>query len=670
MKNSTYETHSKKRSLKMCLMDWTQGLAKAMITAQERSPITLAGKGDRTGKGWNGTSLPLLPNISGADVKVGTLQKILQSFGINKKENGEVTLNPGPNYRANRYLIRQYKRMTWAIGGISKRHDGIEWTIKIKEIDKNKLNRKERKKIKKGQNLFWVLALQLLLKSTIFRTAVINKVLGRKGRWFHRDISMQKLKSINNEYEKIAGEWNHHLTAHRTWIESPPGKLRPLTVSTQAWRIYTSGLGSLLEHFMDNSWPKWQHAYKTGRGSNTAWKKLLKIVDEAKFIYEFDLVGYFNSVRIDTVGRELLKFGVPKYITWHLMSLCSGDIENITPEKLMKLTEDEKKKEEYRLAWTKYEFIHKHREGWRNKGLPQGSGISPILSILPLLCLEKLEEKGLKILMYADDGIIYGDERENYHRLAEELLHENNTGATLSTEKSEWVKINGVWAKNLKFLGLTYYPTDDTLGASTRKGSKLTLAKFILAGFTQKLVEAIKPLVTYLNEESFESIYEKYEQIYEKMHGADRTNQIGNYDEHITLRHLYQRLVKLDRKRFEEENEFSSDEKEWLETEPEVNVTEPYDIENLIGSTEIDQQTAKNWIKDTVTSFMESGWESGKEYIKANDLSILKILEMGKKTPLGEEIYEDIKKKKTHEYTPELNISDEEMWSIHRYSIP
>jgi retron-type reverse transcriptase len=49
-----------------------------------------------------------------------------------------------------------------------------------------------------------------------------------------------------------------------------------------------------------------------------------------------------------------------------------------------------------------------------NKGLPQGAAPSTILSILALSdWYKKLEKKGIKLLMYADDGLLYSD--KNFH---------------------------------------------------------------------------------------------------------------------------------------------------------------------------------------------------------------------------------------------------------------
>lgn len=83
--------------------------------------------------------------------------------------------------------------------------------------------------------------------------------------------------------------------------------------------------------------------------------------------------------------------------------------------------------------------------GWRSRGLAQGSALSPLLSVLPLLVLEELEEKyGIKAIYYADDGILYCDADEDILELLQTILDENGTGVRVHDLKSGWVKREGV----------------------------------------------------------------------------------------------------------------------------------------------------------------------------------------------------------------------------------
>jgi len=61
-------------------------------------------------------------------------------------------------------------------------------------------------------------------------------------------------------------------------------------------------------------------------------------VIKAKYIYEFDFTGFFNTVRIEAVGDTLDKFYVPKYMIAQLINNSSVDVENIMTSKMFELT--------------------------------------------------------------------------------------------------------------------------------------------------------------------------------------------------------------------------------------------------------------------------------------------------------------------------------------------
>lgn len=93
----------------------------------------------------------------------------------------------------------------------------------------------------------------------------------------------------------------------------------------------------------------------------------MKDAHKAKFVYEVDFKGFFNSVRLEAVGRYLHKFCLPKFLVLHMLNLCSSDIENIPPPELLThILGDHPlsgKDSGWKEAWTKYEFVHKFRKG-------------------------------------------------------------------------------------------------------------------------------------------------------------------------------------------------------------------------------------------------------------------------------------------------------------------
>jgi hypothetical protein len=107
------------------------------------------------------------------------------------------------------------------------------------------------------------------------------------------------------------------------------------------------------------------------------------------------------------------------------------------------------------------------------RGLPQGLPTSPLLTIASLET-NFIKKSKWNILMYADDGILYG---KGDPPTEEEIISSLNSsvyGITINIEKSKFAKTpNG--ELDLKFLGMRL--KGDTLTAETRKGSKMVYDK-------------------------------------------------------------------------------------------------------------------------------------------------------------------------------------------------
>lgn len=111
---------------------------------------------------------------------------------------------------------------------------------------------------------------------------------------------------------------------------------------------------------------------------------------------------------------------------------------------------------------------------YRIRGVPQGSPTSPAMSLLGLHH-SILDREGLETIMYADDGLYYGN-------LTGKPIITPNSGMVtgnihFNLSKSSWIKKDGKWLKPLKFLGIVYDGEKDKLYADTRKGSKLLYDK-------------------------------------------------------------------------------------------------------------------------------------------------------------------------------------------------
>ncbi len=138
-------------------------------------------------------------------------------------------------------------------------------------------------------------------------------------------------------------------------------------------------------------------------------------------------------------------------------------------------TSDEEKQGWAKPAWSKYEYIHKYRLGFRSRGLAQGFALSPVLSVITLIVLEELESKGIKHLLYADDGLFYSEKQADFLSEAQEILDKHGIGAYFNKSKSKPIKSDNIWLSKLKMVGLEYDPFTDILSAATRNGATLKL---------------------------------------------------------------------------------------------------------------------------------------------------------------------------------------------------
>lgn len=337
-------------------------------------------------------------------------------------------------------------------------------------------------------------------RSVAFRIAAYNKVFPE---WWHGEAVsavIMKLKRINRIISKDIDD----LEFRRVYI--PKGDtFRPLGVPSGEWRVVMHMYNNFLTQFLYEEVAEYNHAYLPKRGTLTAWKAMILQVIKHKYIYEFDIKQFFPNVDIDEVTNLLQQRGVPKGITYYL--------ENINRQAPI-LPEEEKLDEkvahdrykchtqirngQYDPTSTIYEEINKlgpvayelmKEDGYTNifewaqaqwaafdnyglggmgnlyKGLPQGLNTSPILSILTLTTWHKeLKAKGIDLLMYADDGILFSEVP------FEPFAPKNQE---FSKEKSGWVrKIE--WITDLKFVGLKYLHQTEQLQGNTRNGSTLT----------------------------------------------------------------------------------------------------------------------------------------------------------------------------------------------------
>jgi len=210
-------------------------------------------------------------------------------------------------------------------------------------------------------------------------------------------------------------------------------------------------------------------------GTLTAIKDFITKVRHHKYIYEFDIKGFFNNVSIFRVIQQLRDRGMSESMISILYNMLKSAPANIDWSTMSAAATgydaDLANRKAYVLGTGPVNKFHNHLFHNHNtmvnqamKGLPQGAAPSTILSILALSdWFKELKKKGIGLLMYADDGLLYSEE---------EFKPYPPMGFEFAQDKCKWAK-GKENSKELKFLGVTYNFDTGLLKGSTRNGSTL-----------------------------------------------------------------------------------------------------------------------------------------------------------------------------------------------------
>lgn len=440
-----------------------------------------------------------IPNVSSFKVRVKNFEEFFALHGIKKRKEPDFTWFKYYNKRMNRYIEHQSLRLF-----------------------KAKSN---------NEDLFWRIACWSVKRSRCF---FISQLMRTSPNW-HRNMPLWLVIRTYKRYQRLANTFNTRLKFNRVFIpKADPSQLRPLGVPSLEWRILLSLWSRIFYIRFGDRISDMQHGFQIGRGTLTAWIDILRYVKDAKDIWEFDLIKFFDRVSIAWFRAFLLRHNIPAPIVNYFSMI------NIrVPNKV-------KVKDKWHPWSTKYEFepiededlilVQNMDTAWasKNLGFPQGASTSPFFSSLFLEdyifkrfkgtssywttilyptnliiasltfimfyvsteCCEWLKHplfvqwvyfaflaedkdwgygnKGTyQPLMYADDGLIFGDLTGfKVPPLGDGMDAYHMISPTgFHPLKSGWVKKDGKWLKPLKFLGLELF--EDQLRAHTRKGSRL-----------------------------------------------------------------------------------------------------------------------------------------------------------------------------------------------------
>jgi hypothetical protein len=395
---------------------------------------------------------------------------------------------------------------------------GLERKLKAEvefELEKvqNKMNKRLAKEIRRLKNalkngktdFYWERAEFLMKNSAALRLSAMNSVFNG---WY-KNRPIQNVIDIAFKVENILRNNIADLRYFRVEIPkgSPeeifewfaknpdkawPGKMRPLGVPTASWRVVLHMWNGFLTMFLENELKEFNHAYMPRVGTNTAIKDLVLKVLDRKFIYEFDIQGFFNNVSLIGTVKALLARGMPKKQVEDLFKIAiaaplnldwADDKPKSSYDAELSLRRGIITSDEASLAIRKMphrtSVIVPYLAEWgfsegdtesMLRGLPQGAAPSTILSLLALSDWHKaLKDKGIKLLMYADDGILYSDQP---------FEPTPPPGFKFAPDKSRWVrKDNEQVEEELKFLGVKYDFKKGLLKGATRNGSTLEFGK-------------------------------------------------------------------------------------------------------------------------------------------------------------------------------------------------
>lgn len=259
----------------------------------------------------------------------------------------------------------------------------------------------------------------------------------------------------------------------RKRIPKPGSKeTRPLGIPTVRDRVVQTALKMVLEPIFERDFSDNSHGFRPNRGCKDALRATQKnLIEGKRWVVDADLRKYFDTIPkerlMQRVKTRIADKRVLNLIESYLNQSVVEDMESWVPE----------------------------------AGTPQGAIISPLLANIYLNPLDHLmEQKGMRIVRYADDLVVMC-EREDEARKALEILEEwtEQEGLSLHPEKTCVVDMNQPGG-SFDFLGYHFEVSKRKPGKINRWPSRKS---------QKSLREKIRPLTKRCNGWSEAEIVEK-----------------------------------------------------------------------------------------------------------------------------------------------------------------
>lgn len=214
----------------------------------------------------------------------------------------------------------------------------------------------------------------------------------------------------------------------RVDIPKPNGGTRMLGIPTVQDRVIQQAIAQVLTEHFDPLFSEFSYGFRPGKSAHQAIEQTRQYIAEGRtWVVEMDLAKFFDTVNHDRLMSKLEK--------------------HIEDKMLLRLIR------RYLRTGIMADGVVQTRE----EGTPQGSPLSPILSLIVLDELDKyLDKRGLKYCRYADDCNIYAKSKAAGERILSNLITfiEETLKLRVNRDKS------GVFRPSkAKFLGYTFVGT-------------------------------------------------------------------------------------------------------------------------------------------------------------------------------------------------------------------
>lgn len=225
--------------------------------------------------------------------------------------------------------------------------------------------------------------------------------------------------------ESIRGGWYKPNPVRRKEIPKPDGGVRKLGIPTVIDRIVQQAIAQVLVPIYEPQFSDCSYGYRPKRSAQMAIEKVKEYAEQGyRYAVQLDLSKYFDTLNhallINMLRRTIKEESVIQLIKKYLKS---GVMENGVCVK----TEE---------------------------GSPQGGPLSPLLANIYLNEFDhEYENRGVKVIRYADDIVLLAKSRRATERLLETSTRylEGKLKLTVNKEKSKCVSVTAI--RNFKFLG-------------------------------------------------------------------------------------------------------------------------------------------------------------------------------------------------------------------------